>query len=524
VKADPAAIKLFYKQATALFITGILMAAAGCVHIPKDPEKPLTYSSEPAEHGILAEVSRGVLTGQATGISAFMLIPENLAALKWRLALIDTAQQTIDLQVFIWTNDESGRLVLNRIIAAAQRGVRVRLLVDDMPKEMSDQGTALLSRMPNIQVRRFNPGRLRRGLIGRMLQMSTQFQTLNRRMHNKQMIVDGCWGIIGSRNIGNPYFGLNTLYNNRDLDLLMTGPIIHDLADDFDEYWNAPTAYPGEAMYRAHTAEQEEKIWNRFDTMLFKDRELLKKTAVPLEMKDWTGDLTDLTNTMVYGVAQSLQDTPEVTGDRGIRLVEQLMEVTPEAPEMSCIITPYLIPSKKQIVTIENAVRQGRHIQFLVPSMASNNHTMVHSHYKKYRKRLLQAGAELYEFRGNPSAKMRAISDTAPIRSKFISLHAKGFLLDDEWVLLGSLNIDPRSIHINTEHMIIIESPDLARQMHEDFTWMIDPANAWKVSLNEAGQLRWNSDAKELKKQPARSIGQRISDFFYRLLPIESQL
>jgi len=524
VRAGPAAIRLFGKQAAALSILGLLMAAAGCAHIPKDPDKPVTYSDGPAEDGILADVSREVLSGQAGGISAFMMIPENLAALKWRLALIDRARQTIDLQVFIWSNDESGRLLLGRIIAAAERGVRVRLLVDDMPKEMSDQSTAMLSRMPNIQVRRFNPGRVRRGLIGRMLQMSSQFQTLNRRMHNKQTIVDGCWGIIGSRNIGNPYFGLSTLYNTRDLDLLMTGPIIHDLADGFDEYWNAPTAYPGEAMHREHTADQEEKIWTRFGNTLSKDRELLKKTAVPPEPQDWTKDLTDLTNTMVYGIAKSLQDTPEVTGDRGIRLVEQLREMTPEAAEMSCIITPYLIPSKEQIETIENAVRQGRRIQFLVPSMASNNHTMVHSHYKKYRKRLLQAGAELYEFRGNPSEQMRAMSDTAPIRSKFISLHTKGFLLDDEWVLLGSLNIDPRSIHINTEHMIIIKSPDLARQMHEDFKWMIDPANAWKVSLDETGQLRWTSETKEVKMQPARSIGQRISDFFYRLLPIESQL
>lgn len=517
-------IKLFCKQTTALFIMGVLMAAAGCAHIPKYPDKPVTYSAGPAKNGILADVSRGVLTGQANGISAFMMIPENLAALTWRLALIDSAQETIDLQVFIWTNDESGRLLLNRIVSAAQRGVRVRLLVDDMPKEISDQSTAMLSNMPNMQVRRFNPGRVRRGLISRILQMSSQFQILNRRMHNKQMIVDGCWGMIGSRNIGNPYFGLSTLYNNRDLDLLMTGPIIRDLADDFDEYWNAPAAYPGEAMSGSHTPEQEEKIWNRFNKKLSKDREMLKKTAIPSETKNWRKELTDLTTTMVYGIAQSLQDTPEVTGDRGIRLVEQLREVTPEAVEMSCIITPYLIPSGDQIESIEHAVRQGRRIQFLVPSMASNNHTMVHSHYKKYRKRLLQAGAELYEFRGNPSDQMRAMSDTAPIRSGFISLHAKGFLLDDEWVLLGSLNVDPRSIHINTEHMIIIESPDLARQMHEDFTWMIDPANSWKVSLNEAGQLRWTSEAEVLKTQPARSIGQRISDFFYRVLPIESQL
>jgi putative cardiolipin synthase len=510
---------------TSVALTAAMLLFAGCAHIPKDPDKPVTYSAEPAEEGILADTAHDVLAGKESGTSAFMLIPDNTEALKWRLALIDSAQQSIDLQVFIWTNDESGRLVLSRIIAAAHRGVQVRLLLDDMPKDISDRGTAMIARYPNIQLRRFNPGRVRKGLIGRTFQMSTQFQTLNRRMHNKQLIVDGRWGIIGGRNIGNPYFGLSTKYNNRDLDLLMTGPIIRDLADDFDEYWNAPAAYPGEAMYKVLSEEQKAKAWKRFETALAADRELLDRTVIPAGPQDWDWALTGLTTGMVYGIAQSLQDSPEVSGDRGIRLEEQIREAAPEVKEISCVITPYLIPTKEQIASIERAVKEeGRRVQLLVPSMKSNNHTMVHSHYKKYRKKLLRAGAELYEFRGQPSDEMRAVSDTAPVRSKFISLHAKGFLLDDEWVLLGSLNIDPRSIRINTEHMIIIESPDLAKQMHADFEWMIDPSNAWQVTLNEKGKLRWTSAEGTIKRQPASSFGQRISDFFYRLLPLEGQL
>jgi putative cardiolipin synthase len=524
MKRKHPAISCFRDRLTFVLLTGFILLFAGCAHIPKDPDKPVSYSAAPADEGMLADVSRDILSGQDETHSAFLMIEENDEALKWRLALIDHAVKSIDLQVFIWTNDESGRLLLSRIISAAERGVQVRLLLDDMPKDWSDRVTALIARADNIQVRRFNPGRVRKGLIGRTLQMSTQFQTLNRRMHNKQLIVDGHWGIVGGRNIGNPYFGLSKKYNNRDLDLLMTGAIIHELAADFDEYWNAPAAYPGEAMYKQLTAEQKEKARRNFDKMLADDKKLLRKTTIPVEPQDWDEPLNGLKTNMVFGVAEALKDSPEVKGDRGVRLGEQLQEAAPENSQVSCIITPYLIPSKEQLATIEKASREGRRVRFLVPSLESNNHTMVHSHYRKYRKRLLKAGAELYELRGDPSDEMKAMSDTPPIKSKFISLHTKAFVLDNEWVLLGSLNIDPRSIQINTEHMLVIESPDLAMQLREDFEWMIGPSNAWKVTLNERGKLRWNSDEGELKKQPARGMGQRIKDSFYRWLPIEGQL
>jgi putative cardiolipin synthase len=156
--------------------------------------------------------------------------------------------------------------------------------------------------------------------------------------------------------------------------------------------------------------------------------------------------------------------------------------------------------------------------------MESNNHTMAHSHYKKYRKKLLDAGAELYEFRGEPSAELRALSDTPPVKSKFISLHTKAFVLDEHWVLLGSLNIDPRSININTEHMLVIDSPRLAAEMLSDYETMIAPENAWAVTRNEKGKLRWTSIDGERSSQPARSYGQRWKDFFWRLMPVESQL
>jgi len=502
-----------------------ILIVSGCTHIPENPDKTVTQSMKPTETGMLAEVSRDLMKGKADDLSAFMLIPRNDDALNWRLALIDSATESIDLQVFIWTNDESGRLLLDRILQAADRGVRVRLLVDDMPKDWTDRGTALVSRRNNVEVRRFNPGRTRKGLVSRAYQMSTQFKQLNRRMHNKQLMVDGTWGIIGGRNLGNPYFGLSKKYNNRDLDMILTGEVIGEMADDFDEYWNADAAYPGEAMYGDVSEKKVKKLWGRFQDYIQNDQELFKQTSIMYEPKDWSEQFKALNGKVVYGTGQCLQDAPEVVGDeRGMRLAEQMNMLAPEVQLISCIITPYMIPTKDQIESIAQSVEQGRRIQLLVPSMKSNNHTMAHSHYKKYRKKLLDAGAELYEFRGQPSEELRAMSDTYPIKSKFISLHTKAFVLDDHWVLLGSLNVDPRSININTEHMMIIDSPELAKQLREDYDWMIDPSNSWKVYCNEKGKIQYESTAGIRTSQPARGFGQRCSDFFYRLLPIESQL
>ena len=454
-----------------------------------------------------------------------MLIRNNEAALRWRLALIDSAQQSIDLQTFIWSNDESGRLILDRIIRASERGVQVRLLVDDMPKDWSDDGTAAVARLPNIQLRRFNPGRVRKGAISRMFQMSVNFRTLNRRMHNKQIVVDGTWGMIGGRNLGNPYFGLAKKYNNRDLDLLITGTILPKMAADFDEYWNADATYPGEAMSDSLSDKKIKKIWARYDAAVQEDQALFARTGIPSEPIDWDREFSTLPGQMVMGIAQLMLDSPEVKGDRGVRLVDQINHAAIEIKYQSCLITPYMIPSKDQLANMARDIKEdGRRVRLLVPAMESNNHTVAHSHYKKYRKRLLDAGAELYEFRAQPSAEIRADSDTSPIESDFISLHTKAFALDDHWVMIGSLNVDPRSIQINTEHMLLIDSPALAAQLLSDFETMIAPENSWAVTRNEKGKLRWTSSEGIFKNQPARGFGQRCSDFFWRLMPVESQL
>jgi putative cardiolipin synthase len=505
-------------------LIGVIIFVTACSTLPKNPEKIVSYGCSPAGKGTLVESSEAVLSKAKSGESGFMLIRKNSDALNWRLALIDHAEKSIDLQVFIWSDDTSGRLVLDRLIIASKRGVNIRLLIDDMSAGWTDEIIALIDRMNNIQLRRFNPGLVRDGIVRRSFQMSTQFRQLNRRMHNKQMIVDGTWGIIGGRNLGDPYFGLSSKYNNSDLDLLITGALINDLTVDFDEYWNADASYPGNAMAAEFSDKKIEKLLEEHDEEVEEDLVLLDKTTIVAAPCDWSPQFATLKKKMVIGVGLSLKDSPAVKGDRGIRLVEQIALESFDVEHTTSAVTPYMIPSKNMLSGIKKSIEGGQEVRLLVPSMESNNRPMVHSHYKKYRKKLLLSGVKLYELQGNPSDEFRAFCDTPPVKSKFISLHTKGFVLDERWVLLGSLNLDPRSININTEHMVIIDCPALAEAFLKDFDLMIAPSNSYLVTLNDKDNLRWNSDDKEFRVQPAGGFIQRCKDFFWRWVPLENQL
>jgi putative cardiolipin synthase len=513
------------RRAYNLLLALLLLGAASCASIPKNPAREKTYSLPAADAGRLTELSDAALARGKQGESAFMRVAGNADAMRWRLALIDSAEQSIDLQVFIWSNDESGRLLLSRILDASQRGVRVRLLVDDMPKDWSDKATALVARQPNVHLRRFNVGRTRKGLISRTLQMSLQFRRLNRRMHNKLMVIDGRWAVVGGRNIGNPYFGVSKKYNNIDLDLLVTGPSVKQMAESFDVYWNSDAAYPGSSMHGEISERKSESMIKKFGEVLAKDREKLwDKTAVLHPREEQQRALGRLPDEMLHGLAIYLQDSPKVSGDRGERLLDQIHRLIPASKEMTCLVTPYLLPSSKMLGNMSEAVKAGRKARLIVPSMESNNHTMVHTHYKKYRRAILETGAEIYELKGQPGEGLRRRSDTSPVKSQFISLHAKLIVQDADAICIGSLNLDPRSVEINTENMLYVKSPELARQFLDDIEMSCSGENAWQVYLDEDGNVRW-TDGKDVRSlQPARGFIQRCKATFYRMLPVESQL
>lgn len=506
-----------------LFAALSFAIVSGCSSLPKNPPKEYSVHPGPATSGLLAEQSQEFLKNCNSEESVFKLLFDNTEALQWRLALIDSAQSTIDLQVFIWDDEVAGRLLLDRLMKAASRGVQVRLLIDDFPKSFSDDDIYLMSHIENIDMRSFNPGHSRDNLSG-AIEMSAKFSKLNRRMHNKMILGDGTWAILGGRNIGDAYYGLDKTYNFRDLDSLITGPILTQLESAYDLYWNCDAAYPGQYMAKKVSDKKSKKLFHKFYETLTDDRVLLRQTPFPVMVRNWENEFKQLESKMIPGVATFLHDAPIVQGKRGKRLVDQIREHRGDDEEEMVIVSPYLIPSKIMIDRTRRKIKEGSSCTIVTASMDSNNHTMANSHYKKYRKPLLQTGVNLYEFSGQPGKVMREKTDTHPVVSDFVSLHIKAFVIDKRWLYMGSLNMDPRALVINTEDMLVIDSPRLAEQFLKEVELMKLPENSWAVTLNEKGNLRWTANEEVRKHQPSRGFGQRCADWFFRILPIESQL
>jgi len=503
-----------------LIVLGYAFLLGGCITLNPDPERTVTTHFAPASTGDLAEVAES-LKIKATETVALPLSSAK-EGMDWRLALIDHANQSIDIQYFIWSSDAAGALVFDRLLKAADRGVRVRLLVDDIALEGSDLGIATISKHPNLEIRIYNPGMVRKSALGGIGEYMLYFRELNRRMHNKLFVIDNRFAIIGGRNIGNPYFGLSDKYNNRDLDILLAGTVVQDINRAFDDYWNANLAYPGEGMSSKASADMLPELRRKFNEELESYKTRL--SSYPLQRMNWQSLFDQLPENIDKGRAYFLQDIPVSVDGQELKLVDMIDQVAGESSKELIIVSPYFIPSGDLLTEIAETTSRGVTVKIITGSLGSNNHTAVHSHYRKYRRKILAAGAELYEFRHDPSEEIRSIADVPPVRANFISLHAKTLVADRNKVFIGSLNLDPRAVVLNTENGIYIESKALGEDIAKRIDVMMLPENAWRVTVNDEGQMLWTSSEGVADQQPARHFSQRIADFFYRILPIESQL
>ena len=510
------------KNIIAYLLVVAVLLVGGCATLQyPPPPTPDVYSMPAAPSGVLSRVSSQFAETHAPEQSGFLILSNSSEAFKWRLALIDHATKSIDAQYFIWQNDETGNLLFLRLLEAADRGVRVRLLVDDLVFAAKDRTIATITRHPNFDIKIFNPGRVRDSTLGGLGEFLLYFRKLNRRMHNKLFVVDNRLAIVGGRNIGNEYFGLGKKYNFRDLDVLVVGPVVEELSHAFDKYWNTELSYPGSAMSDEARIEELESVREKAEEYLNEQSDVL--ASYPMQRSEWDEELSQLPSQMHTGEAHFIQDEPVTYGGEEYRLQDMLRYLSEPSHEELIMVTPYLIPGGL-LERMNELAAEGVQIKIITGSMGANNHTAAHSHYKKYRRRVLATGAELYEFRHDPSPAVRDISDVPPVHSDFISLHVKALVGDRKRCFVGSVNLDPRALEINTENGLYIKSPGLCGQLAEQFDAMMSPENAWRVYLNENNQLRWESSSETVSIQPARSFGQRIADFFFRLMPIESQL
>jgi putative cardiolipin synthase len=501
---------------------------AGCAAtLPDDLQKnEPAYAPAPQPGGPLAAVEEEIARQFGPEMSGFRLLDSNEDGLRWRLALIDSAQHSLDLQYYVWWGDEAGILLMKRVVDAANRGVQVRIIVDDLTTtllnsaqpQLRDSGAAIVGAHPNIEVRLFNPWR-RRSFAGRIIESIGDLDRVNQRMHNKLMIADNRATIIGGRNVGNEYFGLSPEFNFRDLDTLGIGPVGRQASEVFDRFWNSDQVVAIEHLDHEATSGDTAAAFSVIGRRLADSPKL---TRFVVERRDWSDELTRFEEEMHQGSSRVLADTPGKQGEEEVNHVMPLviLQLMEEAQHDVLITNAYIIPSEETINWLEEQIARGVRFRVLTNSLASHDVPAVNAHYKRWRDDLVGAGVELYEMR--PDAAIQSlVVDTAPVEGEFMGLHSKAMVIDSRRVLIGSMNLDPRSWRINSEMGVLIESPGLAERLTEVMERDMQLDNAWQVALDNDGSVVWTGPDEVLHSQPARNFWQRVEDVVFMAVPKE---
>ncbi|MBI9110713.1 phospholipase D family protein [Maridesulfovibrio ferrireducens] len=508
-----------------LLLLSVLFFVSACAtrYLPEQPpQKIINNASPPAERGKIADLATRLQVIHGQGKPASLALDRNDEALRWRLLLTDLATESIDLQTFILHNDASANLLLDRLIAAADRGVRVRILIDDFLIS-NDKNIPILDFHPNIEVHVFNPWRGRETTIGKGFEFITRMDRLNQRMHNKLMVIDNHASIIGGRNISDEYFGINSKFNFRDMEILTIGPIVREISHQFDIYWNDALAYPGDAFAHGQiTSKMLDELRKDLNKQISKSQTLLVQFSAP--QQGWDSYLEYFQNKSTSGKTWVVYDDPPVSvADKTqVRHTHRMngLEIVPQKELL--IISAYFIPDDQTLEDFKEMVKKGVSIKILTNSLGSNDQIITNSAYKFKRIPILKTGAELYELRSD--AKDRIMSEDPRVKAKWLGLHSKLIIIDRKISYVGSLNWDPRSIAINTEIGLIIDDPVLGEQLAQIALRDMRPENAWRVLIDSKGKLYWKNSDRKVYLQPARNLWRRIMDAFYTLLPIKDQL
>ena len=497
----------------------LLLLATACRTAPMElPSLPEESALAPSPSGSLAELDRA-RRERLGSQSGFLLLDRNEDALRWRIALADSAVRALDLQYYLWYRDSSGGLLAAAVLRAADRGVRVRLLVDDLLYYGRDERIAALDAHPRVDVRLYNPWRERDARAGRLMEFLAQTKRLNSRMHNKLMVADGRVAICGGRNIGDHYFGLGEDYNFHDLDLLAVGTVAGKLARAFDAFWNSGVVAAGANLGEPDLALLEQ-LRGELERRLADDPRLER---FPTDTVDWSAELQALPARLHGGSGEPVYDRPGEPGEKDSRSIAGQLDVALEARKELLFENAYWVPRESSLEFIrESWTDRGIRLVVVTNSLASHDVPAVNSEYKKWRRHALESGVELYEIRHD--AAVKAKQDTPPAEAKFLGLHVKAFVVDRRIAYVGSHNLDPRSRDINTELGVLVRSPGLAGELAGLIEQDMQGENSWAVRLDEKGRLYWQSSDERVTRQPARNGWQRFLDGVMGILPLEDQL
>ena len=506
-----------------------LLLISGCATLPENFERPESYAYTDTDDTRLGKARRDEKLAHP-GQSGFFLLGSGLDAFVARAVLAHSAERSIDVQYYLFHNDLTGRLFTDQLLKAADRGVRVRLLVDDMDLGGRDLGAAMLDSHPNLEVRIFNPFSRKTSRISQFL---TRYGSVTRRMHNKSFTVDNQTTILGGRNIGNEYFEADPDLAFADLDVLAIGPAVSEVSASFDQYWNSELAYP--ALVLKGEPPTPEKIGKmRQQLTEFVAQQTDSPYLQALRNSDLANKLRQNDVRFYWGEAEVVYDQPEKLlhdfDKTEYHLVPKLEPYLEGIGEELIIFSPYFVPGKEGTVFLTQLSERGVRVRILTNSLASTDVGIVHAGYVKYREDLLRAGVELYEMNKRLSREQRKEKKGIHGLSK-ASLHAKSFVFDRKQVFIGSLNLDPRAVYHNTEIGVIFASELMAKEMADWFDQNIAQL-AFRLELqkdeNGYEQILWhgldNGKPRVFTVEPYTSFWRRTGIGFMSLLPIESQL
>jgi cardiolipin synthase C len=510
------------KAITTVFL--LLALLQGCALPPlSDRTQSTALGPELAKQTRLGKALTARLA-QNKGKAGIYPVQDPKLAFASRVALARTAERTIDIQSYLWHNDTTGTLMLNELFAAAERGVRVRLLLDDNGITGLDNQLNRLDRHPNIEVRLFNPFVIRNP---KWLGYFTDFSRVNRRMHNKSFTVDNMVTISGGRNIGDEYFGASHAELFTDLDVLCVGAVVDAVSRDFDAYWTSDSTYPASKILLP----TEPLVLDQLDSEKLTPEQEERAAVYTTQLKEsvFVQDFLSGKLPLQWTQVRMVSDDPAKGLDEASRedyLVSELRDFIAEPKFSLSVVSPYFVPTEKGVAFFSRLAKAGVNVQILTNSLEATDVAAVHSGYAKTRVELLKAGVKLFELKSSAGAQKTGARRNVMLGTSGSSLHTKTFSVDSSRVFVGSFNFDPRSVNLNTEMGFLIQSTTLATQI--DLAFQALPTMAYEVRLGENDALLWieRQGGKEIvhNLEPKATVWRKAVVFFYSLLPINDLL
>ncbi len=509
---------------TRLLIFTLIFCTTGCATVNFNYQKDETYAFTNTDNTYLGRHLKEEVSQHPNGYSGFYLLNSGIEALSARLLMAERAERSIDAQYYLIENDITGNAFIASLLRAADRGIRVRLLIDDMFTDGYDAGMLGLDSHPNFEIRVFNPFANR---TFRYLGALTSFTRINRRMHNKSFTVDNQLTIFGGRNIGDAYFNADENATFYDLDVAAVGPVVNNISSMFDEYWNHERAAPLPAFIKKTTDTDAQLA--RIRVALEKRHKQITNTKYARAVKDTYLELVEEDSSIfTWADYKLIYDSPDKSfkskASQSKSIITPIRNSLLNAQNEIIIASPYFVPLKSGIEVISKLQKRGVNVTIITNSHAATNQSLVQAGYAPARKPLLKNGIKIYEVKPTIADTGIELTDFSSAK---VTLHTKAYIVDRKELFIGSFNFDPRSAYINTELGVIIHSPKLASYMAEKVNEAL-PDASYELFLNDEGKLRWreiNAGQEVIfHTDPLTTWRERMVTRFLRILPIKSQL